>query len=71
MRITEEIRGDCGETCRRISGKGAPICCACAGEVFRDSAGHCRCWRELTWLTSGMATKAGLCVALYDGGPYR
>jgi hypothetical protein len=34
MRITEEIRGDCGETCRRISGKGAPICCACAGEVY-------------------------------------
>jgi hypothetical protein len=21
MRITEEIRGECGETCRRISGK--------------------------------------------------
>jgi len=37
---------------------------------FIRSAGHCRCWRELTWLASGMATKVGLCVALYDAaGP--
>jgi hypothetical protein len=31
---------------------------------FIRSAGHCRCWRELTWLASG------LCVALRDAaGP--
>jgi hypothetical protein len=33
---------------------------------IHDSAGHRRCWRGLTWLVSGMATKVGLCVALYD-----
>ena len=30
----EEIRGDYGETCKKISGKGAPICCVCTGEVL-------------------------------------
>jgi hypothetical protein len=39
---------------------------------FIRSAGHCRFWRALIWLASGMATKVGRCVALYDvGGPYR
>lgn len=31
---------------------------------------HYRCSRELTWLASGMATKAEICVMLYDpAGP--
>jgi hypothetical protein len=51
MGITEEIRGECGETYRRMSAKGAPICCARAAEVIRDSTGYCRCWRDLLgWL---------------------
>src|ERR1700756_3813439 len=34
MRITEKIHSEREEMCRRIAGKGAPICCACAGEVY-------------------------------------
>ncbi len=70
MRITEEIRGDCGETCRRISGKGAQFVVRAPVRFIR-SAGDCRCWRELTWLASGMATKVGLCVALYEALPVK
>jgi hypothetical protein len=59
MRITEEIRVECGKTCRRMSGKGAPGSCAFAGEVYLRLSRTLRCSRDLTWLASGMATRSG------------
>jgi len=63
----EDHRGDSWIAARRAKG-------------YRDKARqfvvrapvkfHYRCSRELTWLASGMATKAEICVMLYDpAGP--
>ena len=68
----EDYRGDPWRLRRDVQkdiGKGAQFVVRAPVRFIR-SAEHCRCWRELTWLASGMATKVGLCVALYDAaGP--
>jgi hypothetical protein len=53
----EGIRGDYGETCKEHRGKARQfVVCALAKFIY-DSAGYCRCSRELTWLASSMAPR--------------
>jgi hypothetical protein len=70
MRITDEI---CGTAARRAKGyrnKARQFGVCAPVKFIHDSAGHYGCSRELTWLASGMATKAEICVMLYDpAGP--